>query len=47
MRILLAGIDLDAHFLYAEIANLEMEIRIAEENTRGSNQGQETGHLVG
>lgn len=34
MRILLAGIDLDVHFLYAEIANLEREIRIAEDNTR-------------
>jgi len=33
MRILLAGIDLDAQFLYAETANLEREIRIANENT--------------
>lgn len=34
-KILLAEIDLDALFFYAEIANLEREIRIAEENTRG------------
>lgn len=35
MRILLAGNDLDAHFLYAEIANLGREMRTPSENTRG------------
>lgn len=35
MRILLAGNNLDAHFLYAEIAGLGREMQIAKENTRG------------
>lgn len=35
MRILLAGNDLDAHLLYAEIADLGRETRIAKVSSKG------------